>query len=60
VVARTSTYAFLNAALPYIIELVTKGIDQAIADNPTIESGVSTYQGKVRHLSSLSPLAQLE
>jgi alanine dehydrogenase len=60
VVARTSTYAFLNAALPYIIELVTKGVDQAIADNPTIESGVSTYRGKVLHLSSLSPLAQAE
>jgi len=60
VVARTSTYAFLNAALPFIIELVTKGIDRAVAENPAIESGVSTYQGKVRHLSSLSPLAQME
>ena len=37
VVARTSTYAFLNAALPFILELVTKGIDQAIAENPAIE-----------------------
>jgi alanine dehydrogenase len=60
VVARTSTYAFLNAALPFIMELVTKGIDQAINENPSIESGVSTYQGRVRHLSSLSPLAQAE
>jgi alanine dehydrogenase len=60
VVARTSTYAFLNAALPFITELVTKGINRAIAENPAIESGVSTYQGKVRHLSSLSPLAQAE
>lgn len=60
VVARTSTYAFLNAALPFITELVTKGIDRAVAENPAIESGVSTYQGKVRHLSSLSPLAQME
>jgi alanine dehydrogenase len=59
-VARTATYAFLNAALPFITELVTKGIDRAIAENPAIESGVSTYQGKVRHLSSLSPLAQAE
>lgn len=60
VVARTSTYAFLNAALPFITELVTKGIDQAIAENPAIESGISTYRGKVKHLSSLSPLAQME
>jgi alanine dehydrogenase len=60
VVARTSTYAFLNAAMPFIIELVTKGIDRAIAENPAIAHGVSTYQGKVRHISSLSPLAQAE
>lgn len=60
VVARTSTYAFLNAALPFITELVTKGIDQAIAENPAIAHGVSTYQGQVRHISSLSPLAQAE
>ena len=60
VVARTSTYAFLNAALPFITELVTKGIDRAIAENPSIESGVSTYQGRVIHLSSLSPLAEAE
>lgn len=60
VVARTSTYAFLNAAMPFIIELVEKGIDQAIIENPAIERGIGTYQGKVRHISSLSPLAQME
>lgn len=60
VVARTSTYAYLNAALPYISELVTKGIDNAIAENPAIERGVGTYKGKINHISSLSPLAQME
>jgi len=60
VVARTSTYAFLNAALPFIQELVQKGIDRAIAENPAIEHGVGTYQGEVRHISSLSPIAQAE
>ncbi|MDI6694775.1 MAG: alanine dehydrogenase [Anaerolineales bacterium] len=60
VVARTSTYAFLNAAMPFIEEIVEKGVDRAIAENPAIEHGVGTYQGKVRHISSLSPLAQME
>ena len=60
VVARTSTYAFLNAALPFISELVTKGIDNAIAENSAIERGLGTYKGKINHISSLSPLAQME
>lgn len=60
VVARTSTYAFLNAAMPFILEIVEKGVDRAIAENPAIEHGIGTYQGKVRHISSLSPLAQME
>jgi len=59
-VSRTATYAFLNAAMPFILELVNKGIDTAIAENPAIERGVGTYQGKVTHISSLSPLAQME
>lgn len=60
VVARTSTYAYLNAATPYILELVSKGIDRAIAENPAIQHGVGTYQGRVGQISSLSSLAELE
>jgi alanine dehydrogenase len=60
VVARTSTYAFLNAAMPYILELVNKGIDQAIEESPAIAHGVGTYRGQVHQISSLSPLAQME
>lgn len=49
VVARTATYAFLNAAWPYIEQLVTSGIDRAIQENPAIEKGTSTYKGELRH-----------
>lgn len=59
-VARTSTYAFLNAAMPYIEELVTKGIDRAIEENPAIAHGVGTYHGAVQHISSLTPIAEAE
>jgi alanine dehydrogenase len=60
VVARTSTYAYLNAAMPFIQELVTKGIDVAIQENPAIKHGICTYQGQVQNISSLSPLTQME
>jgi alanine dehydrogenase len=60
VVARTSTYAFLNAAFPFIIEITNKGIDAAIAENPAIATGIGTYKGQIKHISSLSPLAQME
>jgi len=59
-VARTSTYAFLNAAMPFIIEIANKGIDQVIEEHPAIARGLSTYQGQVHHISNLSPLAQME
>ncbi len=59
-VSRTATYAFLNAAMPFILEFVSKGVDQAIAENAAIAHGVGTYKGQIHHISSLSPLAQLE
>jgi alanine dehydrogenase len=54
VVARTSTYAFLNAAFPYIMEIADRGIDSAMTLNPAIESGVNTYQGHCQHLTGFS------
>lgn len=60
VVARTSTYAFLNAAMPFILELVTKGVEEAIDANPAIRHGVATRNGQVLNISQLSPFAQAE
>ena len=53
-VARTATYAFLNAAFPYIMELANQGIEQAISDNKALERAVNTHNGELRHLASLS------
>jgi alanine dehydrogenase len=50
VVARTSTYAYLNAAFPYIWELANKGVDDAINENPAIEVGTPIYKGELRHI----------
>ena len=54
VVARTATNGFVNAALPYILDIVNLGVDEAINRNPAIEFGVTTYKGELRHLSRLT------
>jgi alanine dehydrogenase len=53
-VARTSTFAFLNAALPFIFEITNKGIDEAMADNPALKQGVQIYRGEPYHLPGFS------
>jgi alanine dehydrogenase len=54
VVARTATHAFVNAALPYILQIANLGPTGAIADNPALEKAVNTYTGEMVHLSSFS------
>jgi alanine dehydrogenase len=55
VVARTATYAFLNAAWPYIQQITERGIDKAIQENSAIEKGIMTYKGELRHDMRISP-----
>jgi alanine dehydrogenase len=47
VVARTATYAFLNAAWPYIQDITAYGVEAAIARNPALRRGVVTHAGKL-------------
>ena len=51
VVARTATYAFVNAALPYILELANLGIQSAIEKNPALELATSAHSSLVRHFA---------
>lgn len=60
VVARTATYAFLNAAFPYILELANRGISAAIVSNPDLEKGISTHDGEIRHVSRYASHNHLE
>jgi len=48
VVARTATYAFLNAAFPFILKIVNEGIDKAREEDPAIANGTVVYHGKLR------------
>lgn len=54
IVARTSTYAFLNAAFPYIQEIATLGVDAAISRDPALQHAVNTHKGEPVHLSNLT------
>jgi alanine dehydrogenase len=54
VVARTATHAFVNAAMPYLLEITKLGIVEAIKQNPAIEKAVNTHDGKLVHLTLLS------
>ena len=59
VVARTATYAFVNAAFPYILEIANKGVDKAIQENPDIERGVALLHGESRHLPHIPTIEEI-
>ncbi len=50
VVARTATHAFVNAAMPYILELADDGIENAIENNPAIALATCAHLGELCHL----------
>ena len=53
VIARTATHAFVNAAIPYILEIANRGVDTAIAADPSLEMGINTHNGQLVHLNLL-------
>ncbi|MCI0460239.1 MAG: alanine dehydrogenase [Gemmataceae bacterium] len=46
-VGRTSTYALTNVTLPYVMQLVRKGFERAVRENPGLAEGVNIRDGKV-------------
>lgn len=46
-VPRTSTLALEAATLPYLLELVDKGVKEALLSNPALMKGVNTLDGKL-------------
>jgi alanine dehydrogenase len=51
VVARTATHAFVNAAMPYIINIADLGSEAAVGADPALEKAINTHKGKLFHLS---------
>lgn len=52
IVARTATYAFQNAAFPYILELANKNIDLVAQSNPAIRAAIVTHHGELKPFRS--------
>lgn len=50
VVARTATHAFVNSAMPYILDVAESGANAAIQSNPALAAAVNTHQGKTFNL----------
>ena len=48
IVPRTATHALTNATLPFIVQLVERGFEAAIKDNPGLQKGVNVYKGHLR------------
>lgn len=48
-VARTASYAFSNAHLPYLLEIGKNGVEQAVKNVSSLRAGANVYQGKLAH-----------
>lgn len=55
VVARTATYAFFNAAFPYILQIANQGVDVAVQENSALQRAVNTLHGELYNVHRLSP-----
>jgi alanine dehydrogenase len=55
VAARTATYAYINAALPYLLSITQKGVETAIAEDPALARAIATHRGELVNLERLSP-----
>ncbi|MFD2924715.1 alanine dehydrogenase [Halobacillus naozhouensis] len=48
-VPRTSTNGLTNVTVPYALQIASKGVEKAIADNPGLELGLNTASGAVTY-----------
>ncbi|STX28247.1 alanine dehydrogenase [Legionella beliardensis] len=48
-VPRTSTFALNNATLPFVMNLVTKGIKSALSDDPHLLNGLNVHKGMITY-----------
>jgi len=60
VVARTSTHAFVNAAMPYILEITGSGVEQAMQESGAIRSGVVTHKGEFHQTRRFSAIEEVD
>jgi alanine dehydrogenase len=46
-VPNTSTYALTNVTLPYAMEIASRGLEEAVREDPVLARGVNVYAGSV-------------
>ncbi|HXF73198.1 MAG TPA: alanine dehydrogenase [Actinomycetota bacterium] len=46
-VPNTSTYALTNVTLPYVMEIASRGLEDAVRADPALARGVNTYGGEL-------------
>jgi alanine dehydrogenase len=46
-VPNTSTYALTNVTLPYALEIATRGLEEAVRDDPVLARGVNVFGGSI-------------
>lgn len=46
-VPRTSTFALTNATFPYLEDIATKGVDEAVRDDPALALGANVWRGEI-------------
>ncbi|MEJ2231341.1 MAG: alanine dehydrogenase, partial [Nitrospirales bacterium] len=47
IVPHTSTLALTNATLPFIVQLVEEGLEQALRSNSGLRKGLSVFKGRL-------------
>jgi alanine dehydrogenase len=55
-VPHTSTYALTNATFPYLVELVERGVEAAMAADPVLRGGLNTMRGSCTNAAVASAL----
>ena len=58
--AKTASEALGTVVLPYVIEIVNKGLDRAAEENPVIKSGINIKDGKIIHPGMASVFPNLK
>ncbi|HEX9504467.1 MAG TPA: alanine dehydrogenase [Acidimicrobiia bacterium] len=57
-VPHTSTYALTNATLPYVVALATRGVADAVAEDPALAKGVNTAHGHITNTAVANALGR--
>ena len=57
-VARTSTFALSSATSPFVLDLASKGLRRALADDAHFAAGLNVYDGMVTHAAVAEALGR--